>query len=447
MNDLQIKYRIPSHLKPSPANARTHSRKQILQIARSITLFGFNNPILLDAEGYIVAGHGRVAAALELGIPSVPTVLLEHLSPAQRRAYIIADNKLAENAGWDKDMLQVELQGLAAAGLNFDLTDLGFETGEIDLFLTDDPTEIAAEDAGEDREAWSAVPEVARRGDLWLLGKHRLFCGDALDDESFRALLGRERAQMIFADPPFNVKISGHVSGKGRARHPEFIMASGEMSSQEFTCFLRTSFERMSAASADGAVHFICIDWRHLGELLSAGADAYSDLVNLCVWVKTNGGMGSLYRSQHELVAVFKSGSGKHVNNVELGRHGRNRTNVWTYPGMNSFHKGRDDSIRLHPTVKPTALVADAILDCSKRGDIILDPFAGSGTTLLATQRTERLGRCIELDPRYVDVALHRFRTQTGIAPVHASTGAVFGDEAFYTSAALQGLTARRVSA
>jgi DNA modification methylase len=431
MTDLQITYRDPSHLKRSSGNARTHSPKQILQIARSISLFGFNNPILVDGEGMIVAGHGRVAAALELGVASVPTVLLDHLSPAQKRAYIIADNKLAEQAGWDKGILQIELQGLTAAGLDFDLTDLGFETGEIDLLLTDDPNDLNAEEAEEGREVWNDLPEVARPGDLWLLDEHRLFCGDALDRESFKALLGKERAQMIFADPPFNVKINGHVSGKGSTKHPEFMMASGEMSSQEFTCFLRTSFERMAAVSADGAVHFIYIDWRHLGELLSAGAGAYSEILNLCVWVKTNAGMGSLYRSQHELVAVFRSGTGKHVNNVELGRHGRNRTNVWTYAGMNSFQSGRDDTIRLHPTVKPTALVADAIMDCSKRGDIILDPFAGSGTTILAAQRTGRQARCIELDPRYVDVALHRFRTQTRIDPVHAFTGAVFGDETF----------------
>lgn len=431
MTDLHITYRDPSHLKPWTGNARTHSPKQIRQIARSISLFGFNNPILVDGEGMIVAGHGRVTAALELGIASVPTVLLEHLSPAQKRAYILADNKLAEKAGWDKSILQIELQGLAAAELEFDLTDLGFETGEIDLLLADDGDEVASAEAEEDRIAWNNVPRVARPGDLWLLGKHRLFCGNALDRESYKALLGAERAQMIFTDPPFNVKISGHVSGKGRAKHPEFIMASGEMSPEEFTRFLRTSFEQMAAVSADGAVHFVCIDWRHLGELLTAGADAYSELTNLCVWVKTNGGMGSLYRSQHELVAVFKSGTGKHVNNVELGRHGRNRTNVWNYAGMNSFHSGRDDTIQLHPTVKPTALVADAILDCSTRGGIILDPFAGSGTTILAAERTGRVAWCMELDPRYVDVALHRFLTQTGVAPVHASTGVVFVDEAY----------------
>ena len=430
MSDLQIIYRDPTHLKPWSGNARTHSPKQIQQIARSISLFGFNNPILVDGEGMIVAGHGRVAAARELGITSVPTVLLEHLSPAEKRAYILADNKLAEKAGWDKGMLQIELQGLVAAELEFDLTDLGFETGEIDLLLADDPNELDAAEAEEDPAAWDDLPKVARPGDLWLLGEHRLFCGDALDRESYEALLGAERAQMIFADVPFNVPISGHVSGKGRAKHPDFIMASGEMSPAQFTRFLRTSFEQMAAFSADGSVHFVCIDWRHLRELLAAGADAYSEQLNLCTWVKTNGGMGSLYRSQYELIAVFKSGTAKHVNNVELGRHGRNRTNVWNYAGMNSFHNGRDEAIQLHPTVKPTALVADAILDCSTRGGIILDPFAGSGTTILAAERTGRVARCMELDPRYVDVALHRFRTQTGVSPVHASTGAVFGDEA-----------------
>lgn len=422
--DLRVVRRPLSDLHPSECNARTHSPKQILQIAKSIERFGFNNPVLVDRQGNIIAGHGRVRAAQRLGWREVPTITLEHLTVDQKRAYIIADNRLAELAGWDRDILSIELQNLLTADLDFDVTDVGFETAEIDLLLQ--PQLADATQAEENViPCLEDGPPITRHGDLWYIGEHRIYCGNALLPASFEALMGADQAQMIFTDPPYNVPVSGHVSGLGKTHHREFAMASGEMSEAEFTRFLTVVFRNMAAASMDGSLHFICMDWRHLLELLRAGRIAYSEYKNLCVWAKTNGGMGTLYRSQHELVAVFKSGSAPHINNVELGRHGRNRTNLWTYAGLNSFHTNRDEHLAMHPTVKPLQMVADAILDCSDRRAIILDPFAGSGTTLLAAHQTGRRCYAIELDPRYVDVALRRLRSATGLEPKSA-TGVEF---------------------
>jgi DNA modification methylase len=230
---------------------------------------------------------------------------------------------------------------------------------------------------------------------------------------------------MVFTDPPYNVPISGHVSGLGRVKHAEFAMASGEMSEDQFIGFLRTIFERLAGFSQDGSIHFVCMDWRHMSEVLAASLGTYN-LQNLCVWTKTNGGMGSLYRSQHELVFVLKSGSAPHINNVELGRHGRNRTNVWAYAGINSFGAHRDSDLALHPTVKPVALVADAILDCSNRKGIVLDAFAGSGSTLVAAHRTGRKGYGIDLDPHYCDVILRRLQNVMRQDPMLEGSGKRF---------------------
>ncbi len=427
LDDMRVETKPVSTLHPYTNNARTHSAKQIKQIAESIKVFGFTNPILVDRSGGVIAGHGRLEAAKLLGLVAVPTICLEQMSDAQKRAYIIADNKLAENAGWDREVLAIELQGLLEIDLDFDITTTGFEMGEIDVAIGElkcgvsDKADLIPE-VDED-----ALP-VAKSGDLWTLGNHRLLCGDALDPESYKQLLGNDKAQLVFTDPPYNVKIDGHVSGKGKHRHGEFAMASGEMSASEFIGFLALTLQNLACSSTDGSIHYICMDWRHLQALLTAGDLVYSELKNLCVWTKSNGGMGSLYRSQHELVAVFKSGTASHINNVDLGRHGRNRTNVWAYAGMSAFHAGRDDALAMHPTVKPVALVADAILDCSNRNAIVLDPFCGSGTTLLAAEQTGRRGYAIELDPRYVDVTLKRFREVTGIDPVHVRSGLSFSE-------------------
>ena len=412
-----------AELKPYANNPRTHSKKQIRQIADSIRTFGWTNPILIDAGGGVIAGHGRLLAAKHLGLDSVPTLRIDHLTEAQKKAYIIADNRLAERAGWDDELLAIELQGLTEIELDFDLEITGFETAEIDGRISGQDDEGASNEADRVPIVDPAGPTVTQPGDLWILGRHRLLCADALDAASYDQLLDRETAQLVFTDPPYNVPIDGHVCGLGSVKHADFAMASGEMSEAQFSAFLKTALGHLAIHSADGAIHFVCMDWRHLFELLSAGRQVYSGLVNLCVWNKTNGGMGSLYRSKHELIAVFKVGDGHHINNVELGKYGRYRTNVWDYAGVNSFGAERDAQLAMHPTVKPVALVEDAILDCSRRGGIVLDAFAGSGTTLIAAERTGRRGYGLELDPRYVDVALRRYRDLTGEQPVHAASG------------------------
>jgi len=427
MNHLKIVYLPVSALTPRATNPRTHSKKQIAQIARSIRHFGFTNPALVDERNGIIAGHGRVEAAKLIGLATVPTVCLRDMSEADIRAYVMADNKLAENAGWDRALLALEFQYLSELDFDFDLSLTGFELPEIDFAL--DGLRIGAD--GDASDPADSVPEpadgtpVTRSGDVWHIGSHRLICGDALKSETYVQLLGGERAQMVFTDPPYNVPITGHVCGSGAVRHREFAMASGEMSAAEFTGFLTAAFRHLAAFSSDGSIHYQCMDWRHMGEILRAGEAAYSELKNLCVWSKTNGGMGSLYRSQHELVFVFKAGTAPHVNNVELGRHGRYRTNVWSYPGVNGFGSNRSD-LALHPTVKPVALVRDAILDCSNRKDIVLDAFAGSGTTVIASEQTGRRGHAIEIDPIYCDVILRRMKLVCGLDALLGDGGASF---------------------
>ena len=413
---------------PNARNARTHSKKQIRQIADSIKEFGFTNPVLIDGEGGIIAGHGRVEAAKLLGHETVPVIHLNDLTEEQIRAYVIADNKLAENAGWDRDLLALELQYLTELEVDFDVTITGFEVAEIDVLMGE--LESAGEDDPGDEipEIDKSVPPVTQLGDIWQIGKHRLLCGDATEPTAYARLLDGARAQLVFTDPPYNVPIDGHVSGLGKVKHREFAMAAGEMSEDQFTGFLATVFANLAGHSADGAIQFICMDWRHMGEVIAAGRQAYTELKNLCVWSKTNAGMGSLYRSQHELVFVYKVGTAPHINNVELGRHGRYRTNVWTYAGINSFGRDRDTELALHPTVKPIALVADAILDCSKRRGIVLDAFAGSGTTLVAAEKAGRRGYGIELDPHYCDVIIKRLTDRTGLEAIHTETDKTFAD-------------------
>jgi DNA modification methylase len=408
---LRVEQRLVSALKPNPHNARVHSRKQVHQIARSYTEFGFLNPILIDSDDQIIAGHGRVEAAKHLGIETIPTIRIDHLSKAQIRAYLIADNKLALNAGWDLEILKIEFQNLALLDPELDLELTGFETAEIDL-LIDGPTKVDA-DPLDDTPA-VAAEAITRSGDCWRLGEHKLICADARNSSSFAELMGEDRARVVFADPPYNVRIDGHVGGLGSIKPREFAMACGEMSKAQFTHFLKTIFLNVTAVSRDGSIHFVCMDWRHIEELLSAASTIYSELKNLCIWNKDNGGMGSLYRSKHELIFVLKCGTAAHVNTIELGRSGRYRTNVWDYPGVNTFRSRRLDDLAMHPTVKPVALVIDAIKDCSRRGDIVLDPFSGSGTTIIAAQKSQRCARSMEIDPLYADVAIRRWENLTG---------------------------------
>jgi DNA modification methylase len=422
--NLAIEYLAVASLRLDPKNARLHSDKQVRQIAQSIEAFGFNVPVLVDANSQVLAGHGRVRACELLRIAQVPVIRLEHLSEQQRRAFLIADNRLSENSEWDSRLLGEQLKILSEAELEFSLEATGFEMGEIDLFIENlSPASEGADDPAD------ALPEpscaqVSRIGDLWQLGKHRVLCGDALSVDSYKSLMGDCLAHMAFTDPPDNVPIAGNESGKGKNRHHKFVMASGEMSEAEFTGFLTNTFARLAMYSLPGSLHYICMDWRHMKELLAAGGAAYSELKNVCVWVKDNGGMGSPCRSQHELVFVFKHGESSRRNNVQPGQFGRSRSNVWHSPGARSTNEG--DPPSLHATVMPVALVADAIMDCSARGDLVLDPFLGSGTTVLAAERTGRICYGIELDPGYVDIVIRRWQKFTKLDALHQANGQTF---------------------
>jgi DNA modification methylase len=398
-----------AQIRPNGRNPRKHSRAQIRALANSIKTFGFNAPILVDQHKQVVAGHGRLEAAKLLNLQAVPTITLNDLTDAQATAYMLADNKLTDRSSWDEPLLAAHLQELSRLSLDFDITATGFEIPEIDLRILSLDDE--ATDTADDFEVVKGLP-VSRLGDIWHLGGHIIRCGSSLEPESFDAFPTRVRAAAVFADPPYNVPINGHVSGRGKNKHREFLQAFGEMTKEGFTDFLTKAIARSKERSIDGAVHFWCMDFRHMGEMLAAQINTKMDLLNLCVWAKTNGGMGTFYRSQHELIFVFRNGQTPHRNNVQLGRFGRNRTNVWHYPGANVRSSG--DSLQYHPTPKPIALVADALLDCTASGDHVLDPFLGSGTTLLAAHRTGRKCLGVELDPIYVDTAICRWQKMTG---------------------------------
>lgn len=425
----QVADRSVASLKPYPRNARVHSKKQIRQIADSIERFGFTNPVLISDDGEIIAGHGRVEAARLLGRKTVPTIALSHLSEAERRAYVLADNKLALNAGWDREILAIELQGLI--DLDFDLSVTGFSLAEIDFALDEaGDSDPEGSDAPEDAVPPIAGEAVSRRGDIWALGRHRLICGDAREPSDYSAVLGEERADLVFTDPPYNVPIDGHVSGLGKVQHREFAFASGEMSESQFNAFLTETLSATSSFMRDGAIAFVCMDWRHMGELLAAGKSAFTELKNLVVWNKTNGGMGSFYRSKHELIFVFKNGTAEHTNSFGLGDTGRYRTNVWDYAGISSMSATRCSELEMHPTVKPVAMIAEAIRDCSKRGEIVLDAFGGSGSTLIAAEKTGRAARLIEYDPLYCDTIIRRWEALTGKRATLAATADIFEDVA-----------------
>jgi ParB-like chromosome segregation protein Spo0J len=416
------------HIKPHPGNARTHSKKQVRQIADSIQAVGFTSPVLIDEQGILLAGHGRLEAAKLLRLKTIPAVVIAGLSEARKRALRLADNRIAQSAGWDRERLASELSSLPelliADGL--DITVTGFEPAEIDALIADFADD-AADPADEIKHVQIAGPAVSRLGDFWKLGKHRLLCGDARDESHVKQLMGCERAHMAFLDPPYNVRVRD-IGGRGQVKHPEFAMASGEMSESAFTRFLTDTLGLAGSVSVDGAVHFVCMDWRHVGELVEAGRVAYDAMLNLIAWVKSNAGQGSFYRSQHELIGVFRVGSPPHLNTIELGRYGRSRSNVWKYAGANTFRAGRMDDLRAHPTVKPVALVADAIKDCTQRDQLVLDTFSGAGTTLLAAERVGRQARALEINPRYVDVAIRRWQIFTGRDALHIDSKLTFED-------------------
>ena len=428
MPELHIEYLNTGSLAPYTKNARTHSKKQIRQIADSIQQFGFTNPLLVDKDNMILAGHGRLAAAKLLQMGKVPCVRLEHMSPAQKRAYILADNKLALNAGWDEELLALELQDLLTLDPGFSIDVTGFSIAEVDHLIDGMRVEEAGAPEDEHLPELHKGPAVTLEGDIWLLGPHRLVCGNSLSVDVCKTLMAGEVAQMVFTDPPYNLKIDGNVSGQGK--HREFAMASGEMNQPQFTAFLRNVFQNLIDHSADGSIHFICMDWRHMAEMLAAGEPVYSELKNLIIWAKDNGGMGTFYRSRHELIFAFKNGTAGHINSFELGQHGRYRTNVWSYKGMNSFGSNRNEDIGLHPTVKPVSMIVDAIKDVSTRNGVVLDLFGGSGSTLIAAHKTGRRAFLCELDPLYCDRSIKRWQAHARDDAILATTGETFEDVA-----------------
>lgn len=414
---LAVSYISPEEVKPYQNNPKKHSEKQITQIINSIKEFKFNNPILIDENNVLIAGHGRLLASKHLQIKEIPAIRLTHLTESQKKAYRIADNKLTENGAWDTDLLKIEFEEIQKLNLDLNLDITGFDNQDIDLLFNPPPP------ADNKLNKIPYIPEkeiVSKAGDIWQLGSHRIICGDALERITFERLLQDKHAAMVFTDPPYNVKINGHVCGNGAIKHKEFAMASGEMGSNEFTEFLSANFKLLKEFSKNGSLHLICMDWRHVEEISRAG-HVYDEFKNICVWNKTNAGMGSLYRSKHEFIFVYKNGEGKHINNIELGSKGRYRTNVWDYAGVNTFKN--TNLLKLHPTVKPVELIWDAILDVSKRGDIVLDSFLGSGSTLIACEKAHRLCYGIELEPLYVDTTIRRWQELTGKEAIRESDG------------------------
>jgi len=424
---LTIVYKPIGELKLDPQNARVHSPRQRRQIARSIDAFGFNVPILADGEGNVICGHGRVLAAQILDFSEIPVILVEHLTPAQIRAFALADNKLTENASWDQRLLADAFRDLSLE-LDLDLELTGFSMTEIDLIVMDDSASTSGASDADDAPAPSGPP-ITRPGDVWEVQGHRIACCDALQEASYAAIMGDERADMVFTDPPYNVRIQDWAAGFGSKKYEEFAMGSGEMSEAEFTAFLISTYIRLVDASKREALIYTFTDWRHLLEHLVASRRAGLGLKNFCVWAKPTAGQGSFYRSQHELVLVQSAGSA-HRNNIQLGRFGRHRPNLWEYPSPSAFGRaGEEGRLTLdHPTPKPVQLVADAILDCTARGDLVLDPFPGGGATLMAAERTGRRCRAIEIAPQYVDASIRRFRRFTGEDARRASDGRFFSE-------------------
>ncbi len=429
---LQIETIDISNIQPHPENPRTHSKKQIRQIGESIKAFGFRMPVIVDQQTRLVCGHARLEACKLIGMTHVPSVRVTDLSDEQIRALMVADNRLSELSTWDDQLLGEHLKVLSELDLDFDIESIGFDYGEIEQrVLVLDEVDEDEDDGSEEFPDPASIDPVTRPGDLWQLGQHRILCGDSTDSHSYARLLEDQQASMIFTDPPYNLaaKSIGQVCAD---EHGDFAMGAGEMSAAEFTEFLGSVMERLCSVSKQGSIHYLCMDWRHMTEMLTAGNRHYSELKNVCVWVKDRPGMGTFYRSQHELVFVFKHGDQRHQNHFGLGEHGRTRSNVWSYPsvrGLNSEDGDPErDALSLHPTIKPVRMIEDAILDCSRRGEIVLDPFLGSGSTLIACEKAKRVCAGIELSPKYVDVAISRWQQWTGKHAVHAACGSHYNE-------------------
>lgn len=412
---------------PNPLNAKKHPEHQIALLAENMRKYGITQPLLIDEHSKLWCGHARLEAAKRMEAKTVPVIRLNNLSDTEKGALAIADNQLPLLGEWDMENLVSNLKFLVETpDLNFDIGMTGFSTVETDNFLYGTKPKHKDDAADKIPSVSESHLVVTMHGDLWKCGPHYVLCGDARSASSFHRLLGDDRADMVFTDHPYNVPIRGHVSKRADAR--EFMMASGEMSSDEFIEFLRNTAALIVDNVREGAVMYLCIDWSHYYELLQATHRVLGKPRNLVVWGKTNAGMGSFYRSQHELIPVFVAPGASPTNNFGLGARGRYRSNLWAYPGVNTLGSERDATLAMHPTVKPVALVADAIRDCSHRGEIILDPFGGSGTTMIAAQKTGRMARLMEIDPLYCDVIIRRFEQFAGVEVVHVDTGKTFAE-------------------
>lgn len=413
-----------------PRELRNHPRRLIEALKTSIRTYGFLSVIIADDEDIVRAGAARLEAAKQCGMRTVPVMRTGNLSEAKLRAFQVNDNKLAELAKWNSSALTLELKELSDLLIledpNLTIEITGFETVEVDQLILDNETEtVDPADTVPDLDP--AETTISQPGDLWKLGDHLLICEDGRDLKALERLMGADRADVAILDPPYNLHAKD-IGGRGSIQHKNFVMASGEMSSSQFESFLNDSFSAAAAFSRNGALNYSFMDWRHLRELIVAGNGVYDAFINVAVWVKSNAGQGSFYRSQHEHIGVFRVGEAAHVNNIQLGRHGRSRTNVWHYPGANSFGSGRMADLRDHPTVKPVALICDILRDCTRRNDIALDTFCGSGTIILAAERLGRRARAVEIEPRFVDVTIRRFQSFSGKDAVHLETGRTFDE-------------------
>lgn len=418
----------------SDGNPKLHPERQLAMLEASFRRFRHMSPVLVAEGGEVIAGHARVMVARRMGLPSIPAIVLPHLNEAERRAYRVADNAIAEKGQWSIELLASELELLTSVELGFDPIEIGFETGELDRLVLGTPTvPVSPADAAEPRRS---SPAVARLGDIFIVGRHTVACGDSKDPATFAAVLNGRKAQAVISDQPWNLA-ARFISGKGRVFHPDFVECAGELSPAEFEAFTQTVVANQAAHCAPGALMFQFIDWRSVDVMIAAGKKCAGELANICVWVKQSGRMGSPWRSQHELVCVFRAPGGKSRDNVKMGVYGRNRTNVWRYDAPSAFGSQRD-KLKLHPTCKNESMIADAILDCTDRGDVVLDAFLGSGTTVLAAHMTGRVGVGIELDPHYVDLAVSRIAEATGEEPIHQS-GKTFRALASERSSHLEG--------
>jgi DNA modification methylase len=420
--NMNLVTRAVAELRAPQRNVRKLDKLHQAEIASSIAELGFAAPVIITPAGEVIDGMNKVEAARAMGVAEVPCVEVAGLSPARVKLLRTALNRLGEKGGWDFEELKVEFEELVLENAPISFT--GFSEQEIDILL-EGP--VADEKANAYPDAGTDVPPVSKEGDLWLLGRHRVLCADATKPESYARLFGdTPPARAVFTDPPYNIKIDGFAVGA--EKHKEFVAASGEMSDEEFTIFLADFLIASARHLTDGGILYACMDWRHGEHVYRAARAAALSVMNVVVWSKGNGGLGGLYRSAHELVFVLKKGNGPHINNVELGKHGRDRTNVWSYPGANRRGSSANAQAKNHPTPKPVELVADAMLDVTHCKDVVLDPFLGSGTSVIAAEKTGRTAYGLELDPHYVDVIVRRYQDYTGLPARHAETGRLFDE-------------------